>query len=359
MLIRYFLRQKRGSYKDFMESLDFILQIIQKAEASWDKVTEDSCKIVRLVGNSNRVFLIQTSLPVSPKRFIFRIFGSGETLDVSTSSSILHRLSQNNVSPKIFLETPEYRIEEFLEGTRNLQRLECLEPSIANKIAKKIKEIHDQDLSDILDARTPVCITNVQKWRKLGESVLSKIKDSGRQSEINQALEALGETFYENYLDLLPKESPLVLSHMDTSFLNFLYKEEKEEIFLIDYDYAGYSYRGFDIAILLQDIKYDYNYPEYPFYQYYRSFPEDEVLSNYVKAYGEGADMFVECKRCMIAAHYFWAIWAFTLYDENSQGMDMLGYGLLRFREFLDGYNNFKDVNMETLKRQAETKLSE
>ena len=81
--------------------------------------------------------------------------------------------------------------------------------------------------------------------------------------------------------------------------------------------------------------------------------PGDQVLVNYVKSYGGGLEMFIECKRCMIATHYFWAIWAFTLYDESSSGMDMLGYGLLRYREFVEGYKQFKDINMDILK-QAE-----
>ena len=337
-----------------MEDIEFILSIIQKSAPSWSKVAEDTCKITKLIGNSNNVYLIEASHAIVPKRFIYRIFGSGETLDISTNSIIFHRLSENKLAPKIYDETNEYRLEEYLEDTRNIHRLECLEHGIATKIASALKVFHSQDLSDILDTTTPVCISNAQKWRGLGISNLSKIFNSDRQIEINHALEALAEEYYDNYIDILPKESPLVLTHMDTSFLNFLYREEKGEILIIDYDYAGYCYKSFDIAMLLQDIKYDYNYPQYPFYQYSpESYPGDEILVDYVKSYGGGLEMFIECKRCMIATHYFWAIWAFTLYKENSNGMDMLGYGLSRFREFLEGYKHFKDINLDILK-QAE-----
>ena len=337
-----------------MEGVDFVLSVIQTSEVNWSKVTENDCKMTKLVGNSNKVYMVQTSLPLTPKRLIFRVFGSGETLDLQTNSSIFHRLAENKVAPKIYLETSLYRVEEYLEDTRNLQQLECLDPQMACRIGKKLKEFHSHDLSDILNSQVPVCITNVQKWRLLGQSVLSKLFHTERGHQVSSALECIGDRFYEMYMDILPKESPVVLAHMDTSFLNFLYKESTEEIYIIDYDYAGYCYRGFDIAMLLQDIKYDYNHPHYPFYQYSpEAYPGDHILAEYVKAYGEGVDMFVECKRCMVAAHYFWAIWAFTLHSENEMGMDMLGYGLLRFGEFLKGYQEFKDSNLESMRRHA------
>lgn len=357
--ISNFLRQKRDPYKLFMEGIDFVLSAIQNSEVNWSKVTQDSCKMTKLVGNSNKVYLVQTSLPMTPKNLVFRIFGSGETLDINTNSSIFHRLAENKIAPLIYLETSEYRLEEYLENTRTLGRLECLEPKVAHVISKELKIFHSQDLSDILNSRVPVCLTNVQKWRRLGLSKLSKISNSTRQNEVTQSLDCISSHFYDMYIDILPKGSPIVLSHMDTSFLNFLYNEEKEEIRIIDYDYSGYCYRGFDIAMLLQDIKYDYNYPCYPFYQYSpEAYPGDFILAEYVKAYGEGIDMFIECKQCMIAAHYLWAMWAFTLHEENGEGMDMLGYGLLRFGEFLKGYQEFKDMNNESMRRYAATYFS-
>lgn len=349
-----FLRQKKGYHNSFMEGISFILSVIQNYDSNWSSVTEESCKLEKLVGNSNKVFVISTSLNVNPKRFIYRIFGLGETLNLNSCSSIFQILALRNIAPKIYYEGPHYRLEEYLEGTRNIQREEYLQPSMIEKVAKKLKEFHSQDLSDTLDSSTPVCISNATKWKSLAQSHLSKINNSRRQTEVNQAIEALNDTYYNFYLDVLPKDSPLSLTHMDTSFLNFLYREEKEEVCIIDFDYTGYSYKAFDIATLLQDIKYDYNYPEYPYYKYNPTiFPGDEILVKYVKAYGEGVEMFIDCKRCMIAAHYLWAIWALTLHEENGVGMDMLGYGLLRFREFLEGYKEFKNSNLDTMRRQS------
>ncbi|OMJ72347.1 hypothetical protein SteCoe_29240 [Stentor coeruleus] len=337
-----------------MEEINFVLPVVQKIEGSWNKVTEQNCILTRLVGNSSRVYSLSTSLPITPKRFIFRVFGSAETLDLNANSAIFRRLAENKVAPKIYVETHSYRIEEFLEGTRNLRREEFAHRPIAIKISEKLKEFHSLNLSDLLESSIPVCIRNALKWKKLAEARLDEITETNRFEELQRAKVALSPNFYDMYTDILPKESPIVLAHMDTSFLNILYREEKQEICLIDYDYTGYCYRGFDIAMLLQDIKYDYNYPVYPFYQYTPEvYPGDEVLAMYVKAYGEGVDMFIECKRCMIASHYLWAMWSFSLYDGDQKSMDMLGYGLLRFREFLEGYEEFKNQSIEGMRRQV------
>ena len=102
-----------------MEGVDFVLSVIQTSEVNWSKVTENDCKMTKLVGNSNKVYMVQTSLPLTPKRLIFRVFGSGETLDLQTNSSIFQRLAENKVAPKIYFETSLYRVEEYLEDTRN------------------------------------------------------------------------------------------------------------------------------------------------------------------------------------------------------------------------------------------------
>lgn len=337
-----------------MEAVESILAVVKSSESSWVKVTPESCKVTRLVSNSSKVFLVETSLQIQPKRFIFRLFGSSETLNLAVASQIVQKLCKHKLAPTVYSETTTYRLEEFLEGFRNLSRSEIVQPRIACKISKKLREMHSLDLSDILDRDSIVCSVNALKWRKLAQSVFEDISLFTRTEEVNQVSEYLNERYLEMFSEVLPKESPIVLAHMDTSFLNILYQEAKDEVYVLDFDYTGYCYRGFDIAMLLTDVKYDYNYPVYPFYEYQeQAYPGDEVLASCVKAYGEGVEMFVECKRCMVASNYLWAMWAFSLYSESSDGMDMLGYGLLRFQEFLNGYQEFKDGGIDSIRREA------
>lgn len=135
---------------------------------------------------------------------------------------------------------------------------------------------------------------------------MPKYINRSRSEEIKQAFEALDQKYLEMFENIQPKGSPEVFGHMDTSTLNFLYVESEDRVVIIDYDYSGYSYRGYDIALLLQDVKYDYNHPQYPFFTYEPGMePSNEIVAQYVKAYDQGIEMFFEVKRCMIATHYF------------------------------------------------------
>ena len=59
--------------------------------------------------------------------------------------------------------------------------------------------------------------------------------------------------------------SPVVFSHNDINTGNILVKEEtecREPVVLIDYEFASYNYRGFDLANHFNEWMYDYRYRE-------------------------------------------------------------------------------------------------
>lgn len=338
-----------------METKLTILSIVQNSEDTWRKITVDDFVVTRLTGNSSQVFLLENSIGVSPKYLIFRFFGSADTLDLSSSSLITAKLSKHGLAPKILVETSEYRLEEYLCGYRNLKNSEIRDIQIAEKISIKLKIFHSLDFSDILDPESIVCIKNAEKWRKIAKTNLPESMNS-RAEEVALAISALNKDYYKIFLDILPKTSPIVLSHMDTSYLNFLYQQEKKEVYLLDFDYTGYCYRAFDLAMLLTDIKYDYDSNEFPYFKVdTTSYNTDLLLASCVKAYGEGVEMFIECKQCMVAAHYLWAMWAFSLHNTSQDGLDMLTYGLCRFQEFISSYNQLISTSIETLRAESKS----
>ena len=219
---------------------------------------------------------------------------------------------------------------------------------IIRKIALKLRQFHSLAISDPPGQKDLVCVENPKKWRKSAKASLfpsrSQVSTIGlSQSESSQIYDALSKEYFEVFLSLLPTSSPIVFSHMDTSYLNFLYNDEKEEVYLLDFDYSGYSYRGFDLAMLLTDLNYDYSHPNPPYFRFLNSNgPGDELLSECVKSYGGDLQMVEECKQCMIACHYIWAMWAFSMLGSNSGAMDMASYGLLRFSEFISNYESYK-----------------
>lgn len=131
--------------------IEYIISLCNQSVPSWAEVTLESCEVKKLVGNSNTVFVISTSHDVKPKQIIYRVFGNGDTLNLLQTSAIFRRLASIGLAPRIYLESENFRLEEFVEGSRNIDRYEFHDPHMIELISKKLKEFHEQDLCDLLD----------------------------------------------------------------------------------------------------------------------------------------------------------------------------------------------------------------
>ena len=69
----------------------------------------------------------------------------------------------------------------------------------------------------------------------------------------------------------------MVFGHNDVHELNFLYRyEDRRNIYLIDFDEVGFSFRGFDIGSYFNESYLDNSYPQQPFYVVYPELCIDE-----------------------------------------------------------------------------------
>ena len=337
-----------------MVNLSKALEVCKQHVASWGEVSEESCTINKLVGLSNKVYLIETEFDVSPKRIIYRVFGSDEVIDSKKTSKIFNSLSELGVAPRIYGETDSVRLEEYLEGTRHIDRDEYIQVEFARKVGNALRSFHAVDMKESLNNSVSTPSKLADNWRKLAEVNLRSCVT--RQEEIAEALEFLDSKYFEMLKDIEPSNSPIVFSHLDTHPLNILYKEDTEDVHIIDYDFAEYAYRAYDLGILFADLKFDYTHPVYPFYTYTPEFlPSDEIVAEYVKSYGADQEMWAEVKRCQIAADYFWGIWALAMYDEaDNSVMDYLNFGVVRLKDFFSSYCLYVEMGgNEALLRKA------
>lgn len=60
--------------------------------------------------------------------------------------------------------------------------------------------------------------------------------------------------------------SPLVLAHNDTNSTNLLIDLMTEKMVILDYEYAGFNYRAFELGNLFNEQQWDYEVKEPPFF---------------------------------------------------------------------------------------------
>jgi ethanolamine kinase len=137
-------------------------------------------------------------------------------------------------------------------------------PSYISPIAKHLARFHGQHIPESVCKKTPSLWDTIFQWFSTGKpriefldpnSILvpKQYHDKVKQSKFEKFidLDALQKEAQEIKLKLDDLHSPLVFCHNDLLSGNVIINEENSmlrEINFIDFEYASYSFRGFDIA---------------------------------------------------------------------------------------------------------------
>ena len=211
---------------------DAIQVICQALGARPDEVTNIT---VLKKGMTNRSFLFSCK----DKKYIMRIPGEGtdQLINRRQEVAVYQTIAGRKICDEIAYINPEngYKITEYLEGARvcNAENEEDLQ-----KCMKKLREFHGQKLK--VDHSFKL-FGQMEYYESLWEGTPSAYKDYEKTKEHVLQL--------KDYIEANAGEQ--VLTHIDAVPDNFLFVKEngKEEIRLIDWEYAGMQDPHVDIAM--------------------------------------------------------------------------------------------------------------
>lgn len=206
--------------------------ICQALGARPDEVTNIT---VLKKGMTNRSFLFSCK----DKKYIMRIPGEGtdQLINRRQEAAVYQTIAGRKICDEIAYINPEngYKITEYLEGARvcNAENEEDLQ-----KCMKKLREFHGQKLK--VDHSFEL-FGQMEYYESLWEGTPSAYKDYEKTKEHVLQL--------KDYIEANAGEQ--VLTHIDAVPDNFLFVKEngKEEIRLIDWEYAGMQDPHVDIAM--------------------------------------------------------------------------------------------------------------
>ena len=211
---------------------DAIQVICQALGARPDEVTNIT---LLKKGMTNRSFLFSCK----DKKYIMRIPGEGtdQLINRRQEAAVYQTIAGRKICDEIAYINPEsgYKITEYLEGARvcDAENEEDLQ-----KCMKKLREFHGQKLK--VDHSFEL-FGQMEYYESLWEGTPSAYKDYEKTKEHVLQL--------KDYIEANAGE--WVLTHIDAVPDNFLFVEEngKEEIRLIDWEYAGMQDPHVDIAM--------------------------------------------------------------------------------------------------------------
>ena len=293
------------------------IQVICKA---LDTKSEEITDITVLKkGMTNRSFLFTCG----GKKYIMRIPGEGtdQLINRRQEAAVYQVIDGKNICDDIAYINPEngYKITEFLENARVCDPLKYED---VKKCMQRLRTFHELKLK--VDHEFDI-FGQIEFYETLWNGTPSIYKDYAKTKENVFSL--------KTYIDTHVQEK--VLTHIDAVPDNFLFAEQdgKEEVRLIDWEYAGMQDPHVDVAMFC-------------IYALYNKRQVDHLIAAY---FTEGCDESIRIKiYCYIAAcGLLWSNWC--EYKRNL-GVEFGEYSLRQYRYAKDYYR----IVQKELKKQKE-----
>ncbi|KAJ2133972.1 hypothetical protein IW136_004814 [Coemansia sp. RSA 678] len=351
---------------------------------------------------TNSVYMVTLSAQrPSPllSKYLLRVYGTGvdELLSREKELYWLAQLTHLGIGPQVFGIFGNGRLEEYLEST-TLGRTDIRNGSTSKHIARRMSELHAL-VSYYRPARTvcgessgstgstgssalafesgePELWANIDSWMLLVRQKWAHIaRVCSKSPECSRVLDSwshIERCVHKLRAHISHTHSPIVFAHADLQYGNILRLKQTGELVVVDFEYAGYNYRGFDIANHFCEWMADYHRPSnphlldpsaYPTQEQQRGFLRTYVKSNafldanvratpsVVESDDEGAlrgvklseervlEMVVEMERevrvFVPASHLHWGVWGLVQAASSEIEFDYAGYAAQRLGMFV------------------------
>ncbi|KAB1209064.1 putative ethanolamine kinase [Morella rubra] len=230
-------------------------------------------------------------------------------------------------------------VQSFINA-RTLTPPDMRMPKLAAEIARELRKFHEVEIPG---SKEPQLWNDISRF--FDKASILKFDDNEKQGiyktisfeEVNDQIVELKE------LTCL-LNAPVVFAHNDLLSGNLMVNDQEEKLYLIDFEYGSYNYRGFDIGNHFNEYAgYDCDYSLYPHkdeqYHFFRHYlqPEKphEVSDEDLEA------LYVESNTYMLASHLYWALWALIQAKMSPIDFDYLGYFFLRYNEYKRQKENY------------------
>eukprot|EP00262_Sarcandra_glabra_P007918 TRINITY_DN21032_c0_g1_i1.p1 TRINITY_DN21032_c0_g1~~TRINITY_DN21032_c0_g1_i1.p1 ORF type:complete len:397 (-),score=75.26 TRINITY_DN21032_c0_g1_i1:222-1319(-) len=223
-------------------------------------------------------------------------------------------------------------VQSFIDA-RTLSPSDMTNPKLATEIARQLRKFHEVEIPG---SREPQLWNDLFKFLEKASAL--KFDDSEKQMKyetisFKEVRDAINEL--KDLTDCL--NAPVVFSHNDLLPGNLMLNDDEEKLYLIDFEYGSYSYRGYDIANHFNEyagLDCDYNlYPDkdaqYHFFRNYLQPDKPQQVSD-----EDLRALYIETNSFMPASHIYWALWALIQAKMSPIDFDYLEYFFLRYNEY-------------------------
>ncbi|KAJ2782725.1 hypothetical protein H4R18_002099 [Coemansia javaensis] len=242
-------------------------------------------------------------------------------------------LASQGVCPPVYARFANGLVYGYIPGTVPSPE-EMGSAALAPLIARKLAEWGQISLPG---DRTPQLLPTLRRWL---QDIPACYGDARKDAVFREhfSLDMLRSELAAVEQLAAAAESPVVFAHNDLLSGNIVLSASGDAVSFIDYEYATYNYRGFDIAN---------HFNEYAGFECdYSRYPAKDAQLAWFRAYLEhiGLDaspaalerMHREVALLRPASHYYWGVWALVQAAISDIDFDYLDYARLRFAKYFE-----------------------
>ncbi|MBA0681117.1 hypothetical protein Goari_012774 [Gossypium aridum] len=302
----------------------------------WAKL-DDSCFSVETVSGGITNLLLKVSVKEESGDNVavtVRLYGPNTEyiIDRERELQAIKYLSAAGFGAKLLGVFGNGMVQSFINA-RTLTPLDMRKPKLAAEIAKQLRRFHQVEIPGPKEPRLWV---DMFKFFEKACALRFEDPDKQRIYETISFKEVHKEaTQLKELTELF--SAPVVFAHNDLLSGNLMLNDEQDKLYIIDFEYGSYNYRGYDIGNHFNEYAgYECDYSLYPSkeeqYHFLRHYLQPE--KPYEVSEKDLEDLYVEANTFRLASHLIWALWGLIQARMSPIDFDYLGYFFWRYNEY-------------------------
>ncbi|XP_010541898.1 PREDICTED: probable ethanolamine kinase isoform X2 [Tarenaya hassleriana] len=313
-----------------------IIALCKDVFKKWEELDDSLFSVERVSGGiTNLLLKVSVSEEAGKEVSItVRLYGPNTEYVINRERELqaIKYLSAAGFGAKLLGVFGNGMVQSFINA-RTLEPSDMRKPKIAAEIAKQLRKFHEVKIPG---SEEPQLWIDIFKFFEKASTLTFDDADKQKLYE-TISFEDLQKEILELRDFTVQLNAPVVFSHNDLLSGNLMLNDEEERLYLIDFEYGSYNYRGFDIGNHFNEYAgYDCDYSLYPSkeeqYHFFRHYLRPNNPHEVPEA--ELESLHIEAEVYKLASHLYWATWALIQARMSPIEFDYLGYFFLRYNEY-------------------------
>ncbi|CAF1834133.1 probable ethanolamine kinase [Brassica napus] len=314
-----------------------IIELCKDLFSNWRELDDSLFSVERVSGGITNLLLkvsVKEEEEDKESSITVRLYGPNTDYVINRQRELqaIKYLSAAGFGAKLLGGFGNGMVQSFIKA-RTLAPSDMRQPKIAAEVAKELGKFHKVNIPG---PKEPQLWVDILKFFEKASTLAFEEPDRQKLFDTISFEELYKEIIeLREFTGLL--NAPVVFAHNDLLSGNLMLNEDEERLYLIDFEYGSYNYRGFDIGNHFNEYAgYDCDYTFYPtkeeqyhFIKHYLQPDKPDEVS-----VGEVESVFIETDAYKLASHLYWAVWAIIQARMSPIEFDYLGYFFLRYNEY-------------------------